>query len=158
MRAPMRSIPPVLVLSLAACISGSSTVRVQADPAPPPPRPVTVVTPPPPPAPAPQPREAVEITVARPIRGQLPIQTNRPVYVAVFEIVPNEGVTLVQPASAQRRRITPAGLSSIPVWWKGERIAAGARPESQPTRFVYVVASEQPLRLGEQAYVPGYWQ
>jgi hypothetical protein len=154
MRAPIRTLLPTLVLSLAACVSGTRTIVVH-DPgpasSPPPPRPVAVMKP----APAPQPREALEVTLGRPMRGQIPIQTSRPSYVAVFEIVPNQGVTLVQPTATQRRRVTPAGVSAVGMWWSDRR---GPNEAQQPSRFVYVVASDQPLRLSDQAYQSDYWQ
>jgi hypothetical protein len=152
MRAPIRTLLPTLVLSLAACVSGTRTIVVH-DPGPasppPPPRPVAVMRP------APPPREALEVTLGRPTRGQIPIQTSRPAYVAIFEIVPNQGVTLVQPTSTQRRRVTPAGLSAVGTWWGDRRAQSDAQ---EPTRFVYVVAADQPLRLSDQAYQSDYWQ
>src|SRR3982750_1798655 len=140
MRASIRTLLPTLVLSLAACVSGRTIYVGEPAPVqPPPPRPVAIMKPAPLPAPVPQPREALEVTLGRPARGQIPIQLSRPSYVAIFEIVPNQGVTLVQPTTTQRRRVTQAGVSAVGMWW-GERRATN---DEQPSRFVYVVAADQ---------------
>jgi len=148
MRAPT-TLTSALLLLLGACAPGNTVIHVQ-DPAP---------------APAPEPAlepdlpDPLEITVGRPIRGKVLVQTNRPAYVAIFEIVPERGVTLVQPSSAQGRRFVVSGLSTVPVWWSVERGApTGSRTGTAAldTRYIYAVASDEPLRLPEEAFRPGY--
>jgi hypothetical protein len=56
-------------------------------------------------APAPEPIEPLELNIGRPSGGQLLLQTNRPAYVAIFEIVPDRGVTLIYPAAMHQQNI-----------------------------------------------------
>ncbi|CAA9327987.1 MAG: hypothetical protein AVDCRST_MAG11-2325, partial [uncultured Gemmatimonadaceae bacterium] len=145
----MRTAAPALTaaaaLALAACASGNTVVHVHE--ARPPVRPVATPTPPPP-----QLLEPLEVALGRPVRGQLVVHTNRPAYVALFELVPDRGVTLVRPASAPQRRFVVSGMRSTPVWWTARR-ASGA---AQPARYVYALASDRPLRLPDAAFEPGY--
>jgi len=149
MRALRPTLIPALALAIAACASGTRTIYVDRTPAPPPPRPVETL----PPAPVVA-AEPLEVTLGRPVRGQLVVQTNRPAYVAIFEIVPERGVTMIQPSTPQRRRVLTSGVGAVPVWWTMAR----ARNEAQPARYVYAVASDQPLRISDQAFQPGYFE
>lgn len=141
---PARRVATLIAcLALAACSSG--TVIVVRQPGPPPP--------PPPPR-----IEPLEITVARPVRGQLVVQTNRPSYVALFEIVPDRGVALIAPSYAHQRTWMLAGLNWVPVSWKVQSSMYYGRPSgtSLPARWVYAIASDEPLRLPDEAFQPAY--
>ena len=146
MRAPTRSLLTAFILSLAACSSGTTYVVRSREPAPAPP--------PPPPRVVQQPVvEPLEVVIGRPVRGQLLIQTSRPAYVAIFDIVPERGVTMIRPSAYQRqRRFVVSGLSAIPVWWSPgiqsvPNATRGAADRPQASRFVYAIASDVPLRL-----------
>jgi len=144
MRTPIgRAAVLVISLILAACSSGT----------------VIVVRPPAPPPPPPRPRIApLEVTLARPIRGQLLVQTNRPSYVALFEIVPGRGVALLAPAHPHQRTWMLAGLNWVPVSWKVQSTLYYGRPSgtSVPARWVYAIASDEPLRIPDEAFHPSY--
>ncbi|HJU69949.1 MAG TPA: hypothetical protein VJ650_17045 [Gemmatimonadaceae bacterium] len=144
MRTPIRRVATLVTcIALAACSSG--TVYVVHRPAPPPP----------PPAPRLHP---LEITLARPVRGQLVVQTNRPSYVALFEIVPERGVALLAPSYAHQRTWMLAGLNWVPVSWKVQSTMYYGRPSATavPARWVYAIASDEPLRLPDEAFHPSY--
>ncbi len=143
MRTPLRRVATLVAsIVLAACSSG--TVYVVHRPAPPPPPPPRI--------------EPLEITLARPVRGQLVVQTNRPSYVALFEIVPDRGVALLAPSYAHQRTWMLAGLNWVPVSWKVQSTMYYGRPSgtSVPARWVYAIASDEPLRLPDEAFHPSY--
>src|SRR3712207_4010202 len=94
-------------------------------------------------APEPEPVEPLELDIGRPSGGHLLIQTNRPAYVAIFEIIPNRGVTLIYPAAAHQQNMLVSGLTWVPLWWSPRRV-------STSDRYVYAVASEEPLRLSDR--------
>lgn len=142
----MRTISRLLaVLALAACSSGTTIVVRQPAPPPPPPRPRI---------------EPLELALARPVRGQLLVQTNRPAYVAIFEIVPDRGVALLAPSYAHQRTWMLAGLNWVPVSWSVQSTMYYGPPSSRavPGRWVYAIASDEPLRLPDAAFRPGYLQ
>ena len=144
MRTPIRRVATLIAyVVLGACSSG--TVYVVHRPTPPPP--------PPPPR-----LQPLEITLARPVRGQLVVQTNRPSYVALFEIVPDRGVALLAPAYAHQRTWMLAGLNWVPVSWKVQSTMYYGRPSGTaiPARWVYAIASDEPLRLPDEAFHPSY--
>jgi hypothetical protein len=119
---------------------------------------VVVVRQPPPPPP-PRPRiEPLEVTLGRPIRGHMIVQTNRPSYVALFEIVPDRGVALLAPAYAHQRTWVLVGLNWVPVSWSVQSALYYGRPAttSVPARWVYAIASDEPLQLPDEAFRPGY--
>ena len=91
--------------------------------------------------------QPLEITLARPVRGQLVVQTNRPSYVALFEIVPERGVALLAPSYAHQRTWMLAGLNWVPVSWKVQSTMYYGRPSGTavPARWVYAIASDKPL-------------
>src|SRR5919109_1633444 len=142
MRPTIRRVALVASTVLAACSSGT----------------VIVVRRPPPPPPPPPRIEPLEITVARPIRGHLIVQTNRPSYVALFEIVPYRGVALLAPAYAHQRTWMLVGLNWVPVSWSVQSALYYGRPAttSVPARWVYAIASDEPLNLPDAAFQPGY--
>ena len=133
----------VASIALAACAPGTVIVLRQPTPPPPPPPPRV---------------EPLEITVARPIRGHLLVQTNRPSYVALFEIVPDRGVALLAPAYAHQRTWMLAGLNWVPVSWKVQSTMYYGPPSGTavPARWVYAIASDEPLRLPDEAFHPSY--
>lgn len=143
MRTPLRRVATLVAsIVLAACSSG--TVYVVQRPAPPPPPPPRI--------------EPLEITLARPVRGQLVVQTNRPSYVALFEIVPDRGVALLAPSYAHQRTWMLAGLNWVPVSWKVQSTMYYGPPSSTavPARWVYAIASDEPLRLPDEAFHASY--
>ena len=144
MRTPSRRVATLIAsIVLAACSSGTTIVVRQPAPPPPPPRPRI---------------EPLEITVARPVRGQLLVQTNRPSYVALFEIVPDRGVALLAPSYAHQRTWMLAGLNWVPVSWKVQSTMYYGPPAGTaiPARWVYAIASDEPLRLPDEAFHPSY--
>src|SRR5262245_61427096 len=144
MRTPVSTVVVSLVLALVGCVPSTTVVRQQ----PPAPRPLPTVI------------EPLEVDVARPHNGKLYIQTNRPAYVAVFDIVPERGVALVYPVSARQRRFVVSGLREVPVWWEPSRVtyhgAGVPARRSDPARYVYVLASDRPLRLTNEAFENDY--
>jgi hypothetical protein len=144
MRTPLRRVATLVAsVMLVACSSGTTIVVHRPAPPPPPPRPRI---------------EPLEITVARPVRGQLVVQTNRPSYVALFEIVPDRGVALLAPSYAHQRTWMLAGLNWVPVSWKLQSSMYYGRPSGTavPARWVYAIASDEPLRLPDEAFHPSY--
>src|SRR3979409_1094844 len=80
---------------LVACSSGTRVVYV--------PVPATASKPTPAPHPAPVAMPPVAVTIARVDGARLLVSTNQPAYLAVFEIVPNRGLTLGYPPSPAQR-------------------------------------------------------
>jgi hypothetical protein len=101
--------------------------------------------------PEPEPVESLELDVGRPSGGQLLLQTNRPAYVAIFEIIPNRGVTLIYPAAAHQQNMMLSGLTWVPLWWSPKRVTFTS------DRYIYAVASEEPLQLSGETFVGGYF-
>jgi len=101
---------------------------------------------PPPPAVA-----ALEVNIVRPEEGRVLIQTSRPSYVAVFEIVPGRGVSLVYPAPFRQRDLVLTGLTWVNVYWT-MRPDYDRRFASSDARYIYAVASDTPLRFSDEDY------
>jgi hypothetical protein len=144
---------PIAILAgtlLVACASGTRVVYVPVATSTPAPAPVKVI-----PAPLPP----VGVTIARVEDSRLLVSTNQPAYLAVFEIVPNRGVTLVYPASPRQRQMALAGSNWLNVSWRSargmidddDRGMRGRRRRSLE-HHVYVLASERPLRLTDNAF------
>ena len=111
MRKPLVFLAAALLL--AACSSGTRVVYVPS-PSPvqvPPPDVQTIIPP-------------VGITIVRADQSRLLVSTNQPAYVAVFEIIQGQGVTLVYPTSARLRQVEHSGTSSLPVVWQSQRADA----------------------------------
>src|SRR5688500_12433154 len=102
----------IAAVLVAGCSSGTRTVYVVRD------RPVPVPTPAPAPPPAPVAVLPLEIALGRPSLRSLPVQTNRAAYVAIFEVVPKEGVTMLHPSTVKQGRMALSGLNSVPVSWE----------------------------------------
>ena len=139
MRTPLATL--TAALALAACSSGGRYVVVQPTPEPLPP--------------------PLELTLARPVNGKLYVQTNRPAYVAIFEIVPERGVTLAHPSTPRQSRVTLSGMHRVPVQWSSpggtyRTVGSKVTAKPQPTRYLYAVASDEPLAITEAAFQPGY--
>lgn len=93
------------------------------------------------------------------VNGRILVETSRPAYVAVFEIVPGRGVGLLYPGYVGENNYVPGGVS--PLWITRTRSYYGyfqavgpAYPRDTP-RYLYLVASEIPLRTGELIRHPG---
>jgi hypothetical protein len=143
MRSPVRLLATALVVAL-------TTACVTVVPGPVPAR--TRV-------PAPPPPEPLELSIAHPIQGELPVQTSRASYVAIFEIVPGRGVSIVYPSSANDPSLVLSGLNWVPVWWTAQRWAyANGRGTERQTRYIYAVASERPLYIGGESFETGYFR
>lgn len=143
MRIAIRSLAAILGLTLVACSSGITVIRPTPAPTP---APVVYV-------------EPLEIDIARPHQGKVFVQTSRAAYVAIFEIVPDRGVELVYPVSPRQRGFVVAGLREVPTWWEGSRVtyhAGWSTSRAYPGRYIYAVASDEPLRIPDAAYRTGY--
>src|SRR5438105_3580497 len=114
-----------------------------------------------PPTPAPQrvpvpPRvEPLEVSIVRPEEARVLVQTSRPAYLAVFEIVPGRGVSLVYPRQMQPRDVMLTGLTWVNVYWT-MRYDYDRRFASTDTRYIYAVASDTPLRFDDMDYERGH--
>lgn len=147
MRAPLVVIAGSLLM---ACSSGTRIIYVPAPATAP--APTAVRT-----APAPQP--PVGVNIVRVDEHRLQVSTNQPAYLAVFEIVPYRGVTLVYPANPRQRQVALTGTSWLNVAWRSDR---GANDDDERdmrrerrramTHHIYAIASERPLRLTDGAY------
>ena len=143
MRTAIRNLaaPAILGLALAACSSGITVLRPVPAPAP-----VVYV-------------EPLEVDIARPHKGKLFVQTSRAAYVAIFEIVPERGVELIYPVSSRQRGFMVAGLREFPTWWEGSRVTyhtGWSTSRAYPGRYIYALASDEPLRIPDAAYRTGY--
>jgi len=144
MRTRSNHLIAAVALVLAGCSSGGTVIVRQPLPQP---APVPVVI------------EPLEVDVTRPHNGKIYVQTNRAAYVAIVEIVPERGATLVYPVAARQRQFVVAGLRDVPVWWEPTRVTyrgAGMSSRANPTRYIYVLASDEPLRIPEAALRGGY--
>ena len=151
MRSSLRIL--LAIAAFAACTPG--TVIVVREPVS---NPRPAPRPAPAPTPAPAPLAPLEVDIGRPHRGQLVVQTNRPAYVALFEIIPDQGVTLVHPSSARERRFMISGPRRMPVWFDEARVtpAASRGVAHQPVRYIYALASDEPLNITDEAFHAAY--
>lgn len=84
--------------------------------------------------------------------NQFSVQLNRPAYVAVFEILPGQGVGLLYPRYDGENAYLPAGYSYLDVtqgrlsyeWYSASLRGRYAR---NTPRFYFLVASKRPLRV-----------
>ena len=80
----------------------------------------------------------------------LGIRLNRPAYVAMFEIIPGQGVGLYYPAYGAERGYFPSGFSSLPLhgarYYDSYFTGLPARYSRGEPRFYFLVASRRPLR------------
>jgi|SRR5690348_4149749 len=132
---------PVLSLVLIGAAACGPTYVVQSAPQPASQR---VPVPPPPPR-----VEPLEVSIVRPDEGRVLVQTSRPAYLAVFEIVPGRGVSLVYPRPMQPRDLTITGLTWVNLSWT---MRYDYRYASSDTRYIYAVASDTPLRVEDTDY------
>ena len=143
MRSRSKHLVAAVAVLLVGCTSGGTVIVRQ----------------PPPPAPMPVMIDPLEVDVTRPHNGKIYVQTNRAAYVAIVEIVPERGATLVYPVSGRQRQFVVTGLRDVPVWWEPTRVTyrgVGMSSRSNPTRYIYVLASDEPLRIPEAAFRGGY--
>lgn len=136
----MRLAPRILPIVLIATAACGPTYVVQSAPTPAPER-----------VPVPPRVEPLGISIVRPEEGRVLIQTNRPAYVAVFEVVPGRGAALVYPRSVQPRDVMTTGLTWVNVYWT-MRYDYDRRFASSDTRYIYAVASDTPLRMTDDDY------
>lgn len=100
-------------------------------------------------APEPPRMPPMEVSIVRADENRVLIQTSRQAYIAVFEVVPGRGVSLVYPASLRPRNVQQTGLTWVNVYWT---MRPDYRFTSSDTRFIYAVASDTPLRLDDDDY------
>ena len=100
-------------------------------------------------APEPPRMPPMEVSIVRADENRVLIQTSRQAYIAVFEIVPGRGVSLVYPASMRPRNVQQTGLTWVNVYWT---MRPDYRFTSSDTRYIYAVASDTPLRLDDDDY------
>lgn len=140
------------VVLLAACSSNPNVVYV--------------------PAPAPLPTEMppVAVSIVRADESRLLVSTNQASYLAVFEIVPGRGVSLVYPTSPRQRRVTTSGSNWLPVFWRSQRrgydddryalrdqvVDAVTSRHRADVHYVYAIASDRPLRLTDSDFDDDY--
>ncbi|MDQ6633351.1 MAG: hypothetical protein M3Z10_01195 [Gemmatimonadota bacterium] len=164
----MRTSFVILAGSLLVACGGTRVVYVPAPSSTP--APVAKTMPAPRVIPAPMP--PVAVTIARVDDNRLLVSTNQPAYLAVFEIVPNRGVTLVYPASPRHRQVALTGSNwvSLARWAsrddydryarddRRDRYDRVARPyrRGPMERHVYAIASDRPLRLTDDAFNDDY--
>ena len=91
----------------------------------------------------------MEVSIVRTEENRVLIQTSRQAYLAVFEIVPGRGVSLVYPAPLRPRNVQQTGLTWVNVNWT---LRPDYRYASSDTRYIYAVASDTPLRLDDDDY------
>lgn len=91
----------------------------------------------------------MEVSIVRTEDSRVLIQTSRQAYIAVFEIVPGRGVSLVYPAPLRPRNVQQTGLTWVNVNWT---LRPDYRLASSDTRYIYAVASDTPLRLDDDDY------
>src|SRR5688500_18166996 len=155
MRVP--KLATLAVFALAGCSSGTHTVIVVRPTTPPITTRPAVVTQPTTPVPASRP--ALEVALGRPAAGKLVVQTNRPAYVAIFEITPQHGVALAHPTTVRQSSMLFSGFVTVPVVWETipaeRRVSSTGRP-MRVTRYFYALASDKPLRISEASFAPGY--
>ncbi|MET0400012.1 MAG: hypothetical protein ABW277_24695 [Longimicrobiaceae bacterium] len=93
--------------------------------------------------------------------GRLMVNTNRPAHVAIFEIYPGRGVGLLYPAYRGERNYLSGGLNSIFLtqsrsyysYFQPAPFFASASRGGP--RYLYMIASDAPLRLGSFLGAPG---
>lgn len=93
--------------------------------------------------------------------GQLMVSTSRPAHVAIFEIIPGRGVGLLYPAYRGERNYLYSGLNSIFLtqsrsyysYFQPAPLFTSASRGSP--RYLYMIASDAPLRLGSYLGSPG---
>jgi hypothetical protein len=93
--------------------------------------------------------------------GQLMVSTSRPAHVAIFEIIPGRGVGLLYPAYRGERNYLYSGLNSIfltrtrSYYSYFQPAPLFARASREGPRYLYMIASDAPLRLGSYLGAPG---
>ncbi|MEW5931537.1 MAG: hypothetical protein AB1941_29060 [Gemmatimonadota bacterium] len=93
--------------------------------------------------------------------GQLMVSVNRPAHVAIFEIIPGRGVGLLYPAYRGERNYLYGGLNSIFLsqsrgyYSYFQPAPLFARASREGPRYLYMIASDAPLRLGSYLGAPG---
>lgn len=83
--------------------------------------------------------------------GALGFYINRPAHVAIFEIIPGQGIGMMYPTHGGSEMYRTAGMHTVftrgsSFRWAYQSALGGYHETSQP-RFYYLVASEEPLRI-----------
>ena len=91
----------------------------------------------------------MEVSIVRTEENRVLVQTSRQAYIAVFEIVPGRGVSIVYPTPLRPRNVQQMGLTWVSVYWT---MRPDYRFSSSDTRYIYAVASDTPLRLDDDDY------
>ncbi|HEY2378692.1 MAG TPA: hypothetical protein VGH98_22110 [Gemmatimonadaceae bacterium] len=140
----MRFSLQLLSLTLVGAAACGPTYVVQSRPTPAPER-----------VPVPPRVSPLEVSIVRAEDGRVLIQTSRPAYAAVFEIVPGRGVSLVYPEPTHPRDVELTGLTWVDVYWTMRYDSRDRRFASYDTRYIYAVASDTPLRFEDSDYERG---
>ncbi|HYJ79904.1 MAG TPA: hypothetical protein VEW03_09905 [Longimicrobiaceae bacterium] len=91
--------------------------------------------------------------------SRLAVQLNRPAHIAIFEIVPMQGVGLMYPAYQSETNYLSSGSSTV--YMRGTRYydsyfsARPARYTRNEPRYYFLVASSRPLRVSRFQRSPG---
>ncbi|HEV2148657.1 MAG TPA: hypothetical protein VGR37_14735, partial [Longimicrobiaceae bacterium] len=91
------------------------------------------------------------------VSGRLLVDVSRPAHVAIFEIVPGQGVGLLYPAYSGERNYLYGGMNSVFVS-RSRQYYSYFSPSpytSREPRYLYMVASDAPLRLSGLMDAPG---
>ncbi|HEX3156907.1 MAG TPA: hypothetical protein VHQ45_00190 [Gemmatimonadaceae bacterium] len=92
----------------------------------------------------------LQARVFPPYYGRISFSVNKPAYVALFEVAPGQGISLVYPLSGQPQRVqhevTWQSLSFVPQRWLYTN-ASLSGPVGGPARYFYLIASERPLDI-----------
>lgn len=91
--------------------------------------------------------------------GRLLVNTSRPAHVAIFEIVPGRGVGLLYPAYRGENNYLAGGLNNVfmsrsRLYYSYFQPAPFASRAGGP-RYLYMIASDAPLRLSGLVSAPG---
>lgn len=84
---------------------------------------------------------------------QVRFHLSRPAYAAVFEVIPGGGVSVLYPTPADADRRLRSGWHSPSGWARRGGWRDGFRTHYRP-RYLYLVASERPLRVDRFARSP----
>lgn len=94
------------------------------------------------------------ITSGDPGSRRIRFHLSRPAYAAVFEVVPGGGVSVLYPARRDAGRRLRSGWHSPSVWGTRRGWRHGFSGHGGP-RYLYLVASEHPLRVDRFVRSPG---
>lgn len=104
----------------------------------------------------PAPVRPMQLTIVRPEYDKVLVQTNRYAYVALFEILPDRGVSIVYPATAHQASESLAGMHWLPVSLQPNRVTYRGFPPRRVVRdhYLYAIASDVPFHISDSDYDP----